>query len=942
MTPERWRQVEAVYHAALEREPSRRAAFLYDTCQKDEELRREVESLLAQGGSLLEHPAWEARELKPGAPLGPYQIVASIGAGGMGDVYRARDTRLNRDVAIKVSGERFSSRFEREARAVAALNHPNICTIHDVGPNYLVMELVEGPTLADRIKQGALQLDEALRIARQIADALEAAHEKGIVHRDLKPANIKIKPDGKVKVLDFGLATQSGEGEAEETTATMTAPGTILGTAPYMSPEQARGKPVDKRTDVWAFGAVLYEMLTGQQPFKGETVTDVLAAVVNTEPDWNKVPAKVQRLLRRCLEKDPEQRLRHIVDFELLLADTGPARRRDNRLPWAGAAALLAIIAAGAWWVWRATRPVDRPLRPLMRLDLDLGPQAVASQFTATAITPDGTRLVFPARSPDGKAMLAIRSLDDSKPTLLPGTENGKDPFFSPDGKWMGYFADGKMKKISLQGGTAAVLCDAPNPHGASWADDGSIFAALERGGAIERVPAAGGAPQTITKLKGGELSHRWPQVLPGSDAILLTTSPYTVAIENSSIAVMSLKSQQTKILVRGAYFSHYLPSGDGTGHLVYIHEGVLFGAAFDPARLELRSAPVPLLGDLAGDPDSGAGQLSFSRTGILVYRTGKTSTQRWPLWWLAGSGKTQPLIATPRYSVAPRFSPDGRQVALVRIASQDSGVFVYDWQRDNMSRLVADTDTEKNTEPTWSRDGKHILYSFRSASEWGFRWIRADGSGETQSLLTSGNQLIPMIPYTFFPDGRRLTYDQSNPGTGSDLWTVALDISDPDRPKPGKPELFLRTPNNERYPAASPDGRWIAYQSDESGRWEIYVRPFPGPGGKWQVSNTGGQFPVWSPTAHELFFQTLDSRIMVTEYQTAGSSFIPGRPRKWSDQPLHEFGGFLNYDLAPDGRRFVVIPELNAAAEEKGDVHVTFLLNFFDELRRKAPVSGK
>ena len=420
--------------------------------------------------------------LSPGTHLGPYEILAPIGAGGMGEVYRARDTRLKREVAIKVSHEQFSDRFEREARAVAALNHPNICTLYDVGPNYLVMELVEGPTLAERIKEGVIPLDEALGIASQIADALEAAHEKGITHRDLKPGNVKIKPGGAVKVLDFGLTKQSRDHEGAVTesspTLSMTATeaGVILGTVAYMSPEQARGRPVDKRVDIWAFGVVLYEMLTGQRPFQGEDVAQILAAVISKEPSWELVPVKVQRLLKRCLEKDPQKRLRDITGVGLLLEETpqGPEPAstvpRHNRVPWAVAVAFGAISVALGVLLWRPTRPTDRPL---MRFSADLGPEAVEGANITAAISPDGARLAFVARGPAGKQQLATRLLDQAKPTLLPGTENAADPFFSPDGQWIGFFADGKMKKISVQGGAAVTLCDVANARGASWGEDG-------------------------------------------------------------------------------------------------------------------------------------------------------------------------------------------------------------------------------------------------------------------------------------------------------------------------------------------------------------------------------------------------------------------------------------------------------------------------------------
>ncbi|MGD1093229.1 MAG: protein kinase [Bryobacteraceae bacterium] len=877
--------------------------------------------------------------LSTGDRIGHCEILAPIGAGGMGEVYRARDTKLKRDVALKVLPEAFGAdpermaRFQREAEVLASLNHPNIAAIYGVEDRALIMELVEGES-----PKGPLSFDEAWRVASQIAAALEYAHDRGIVHRDLKPANIKITPDGTLKLLDFGLAkaftTRPDKPVDAENSPTITMGatevGVILGTAAYMSPEQAKGKSVDKRADIWAFGVVLYELLTGERLFKGEDLSETLAQVLTKEPDLGKVPFKVRKLLRRCLERDPKKRLRDIGDAADLLDDapsrTAPSPSRLGLV--AAALAVVSVVLGGLYW--RATRPVERPL---MRLSVDLGPDAVG----AAVISPDGSRLVFPVKSGDGKQMLATRSLSETKPLLLSGTENGRDAFFSPDGKWIGFFADGKMKKISVQGGAPVVLCDAPAPRGADWGEGGSITVALNVVGAISRVPAAGGAPHPVTKLQGDAFTHRWPQILPGDETVLFTLSSTTATFEDASIAVVSLKTGETKILVRGGYFGRYLQTGDATGHLVYVHEGVLFGAPFDPAKRELRGTAVPISEDLEGDPNSGAGQFGFSNTGNFVYRAGKVSAQSWPVSWLDNSGKTQPLIITPGFFASPRFSPDGQRVALSQIAGSNQGIFVYDWRRDTMSRLTPET--QQTRFPTWTPDGKHIVFGFRSADGFGLGWIRADGAGETQHLL-NGRSL--MNPYSFFPDGDRLAYFELDSDTGFDLWTLPLDVSDPDHPKPGKPELFLRTPSNERFPAVSPDGHWIAYQSDESGETEVYVRPFPGPGGKWQISSAGGQLPVWLPNGRELFFENLDDRIMVTDYELKNESFVPGKPRVWSDQRLHDIGGGLNYDLAPDGKRFAIVPEMKTPTEEKGNVHETFLENFFDELRRRAPASGK
>jgi len=911
--------------------------------------------------------------LSPGTRLGPYEILSPLGAGGMGEVYRAKDTKLGRDVAIKVlpatlaqDPERLA-RFEREAKVLASLNHPNIAQIYGVEESNvvraLVMELVPGENLAFHVKPGPLPLETALNYAKQIAEAFEAAHDKGITHRDLKPANIMVTPEGVVKMLDFGLAavalgSSSDAGDpANSPTLTMgaTQAGTIMGTAAYMSPEQASGKAVDKRADIWSFGVVLFEMLTGKRLFDGETISHTLADVLRGPIDFTKLPpktpAKIRDLLKRCLERNVKNRLRDIGEARIVIGEAiqetssgasqeaealSAAPQRRILVPWA-VAGVLALISIGLGTVlWRLTQPVDRPL---LRLSVDLGPDAGAGQFSTTVISPDGSRLVFPIKSSDGKQMLATRLLSETKPALLSGTNNGSDSFFSPDGKWIGFFADSKMKKIPVQGGAPVVLCDASDARGAGWGEHGDIVVALNSTGALSRVPIEGGTPRPVTKLQGA-LTHRWPQLLPGGESALFTLSSSIVAFEDASIAAVSLKTGEVKILVRGGYFGRYLPTGDSTGHLLYVHEGVLFAAPFDPARLELRGTAVPMLEDLAADPTSGAGQFSFSGApsgpGTLVYRAGKASAQSWPVSWLEKSGKAQPLIATPGFYLTPRFSPDGRRLALAQTSGNDRNIFIYDLQRDTMSRLTLNTQTPAY--PTWSPDGKHIVFWFRSADGFSLGWIRADGSGEIQHLLDSKNV---MVPYSFFPDGRRLAYSVLDPDNGYDLWTVALDLSDPDHPKPDRPELFLHTPSNERYPAVSPDGRWIAYQSDESGRNEVDVRPFPGPGGKWQISNAGGQLPVWSHDGRELFFQSLDNRIIVADCEPKNESFVAGKPRLWSDQQLRELSGILSYDLAPDGQRFAIFPELKGAGEEKGDVHMSFLENFFDELRRRAP-AGK
>jgi serine/threonine-protein kinase len=485
------------------------------------------------------------------------------------------------------------------------------------------------------------------------------------------------------------------------------------------------------------------------------------------------------------------------------------------------------------------------------------------------------------------------------------------------------------LKKISVQGGAPVTLCDAPQPRGASWGDDGNIVAALNALEPLRRVPASGGAPERLTKLARGQVSHRWPQVLPGAEAVLYTSSATSIGMDDAVIEVIALKTGVTKVLQHGGYHGRYLPGG----HLIYVHQGVLFGVGFDADRLEVKGTPTPILEDIAGDSSLGGGQFDFSGTGVLAYLAGKEATQSWPIAWLDSSGKTVPLLATPGAYYYPRLSPEGRRVAFA-VSARGQDLFVYDSERRVTTRLTFDG---RSTIPTWSPDGNHIV--FRSAAG-GFRlwWVRSDGAGEPQLLLESQNNVVAS---SFSPDGRRLAYLEVDPETGYDLWTLPLDISDPNHPKPGKPEPFLRTPAAELSAAFSPDGRWIAYRSNESGTDEVYVRPFPGPGGKWQISAGGGSSPSWAKGGRELFYEAADRRIMVLEYAAKGDTFLPGQPHVWSERQIFN-PGVAHLDLAPDGKRFAVLAPEENPRSAKGSVHVTFLENFFDELRRRIPRGGR
>ena len=874
----------------------------------------------------------------------------------MGEVYQAHDTKLGRDVAIKVLPEAFAhdperlARFQREAKMLAALNHPNIATIfgleHSGGTHYLVMELVPGDTLQQRVKRdGPVPIEDALTIAKQIAEALEAAHEKSIIHRDLKPANVKVTSEGKVKVLDFGLAKAF---EGDPSTVDMsnsptlsqaaTMQGVILGTAAYMSPEQARGRAVDKRTDIWAFGCVLYELLTGKQAFHGEDITEILASVVKSEPDWTALPANISPsirvLLQRCLRKDRRQRTPDAailrIEIEDALAapkDSGvtqaaPASTSKLLLGVGAVAAVLAVLlvaASFAWW--RATRPVERAL---VRLDVDLGPDVSLGSLRGTdaILSPDGTRMVYVSQN-----RLFTRRLDQPNATELAGAQGAWAPFFSPDGQWVAFLAGGKLQKISVEGGSAITLCDAPYGEGGSWGEDGNIIAALKSNGGLSRIPSAGGPPTPVTELASGEVTHRWPQILPGGKAVLFTASQSPGAFDGANIEVMSLADQRIKTLVRGGTFGRYLPSG----HLVYVNQGTLFAVPFDVDRLEVHGTPAPVLDHVGYSAAAGSAQFDFSQTGTLIYRSGGAmGAGLSTIAWLDSAGKVQPLLAKPGAYSNLSLSPDGQRLALEVSDASGIDIWVYEWQRDTMTRL---TFTGKVGRPLWSPDGRYIVML---VSGEGMSVIRSDGSGKPQPLTESKNT---QVPWSFTPDGKWLAFMELSSGTSWDLWTLPLE-SDSAGLRAGKPEVFLQTPAGELYPTFSPDGRWMAYNSNESGTNQVYVRAFPDKGGKWQISNSGGAYPMWSRDGHELFFETLDNHIMAAAYTAKGDSFIADKPRVWFEKQIG--GRLMSFALAPDGKRIAALMPVETAEAQKAQNHVIFLMNFFDEVRRLTATQTK
>ncbi len=878
--------------------------------------------------------------LPPGTRLGPYEIVAPIGAGGMGEVYKARDTRLNRTVAIKVSNEQFSERFEREAHAVAALNHSNVCTLHDVGPNYLVMEYIEGTPL-----KGPLPLHQALKYAAQICDALDAAHKKGITHRDLKPANILVTKTG-VKLLDFGLA-KIGQGNNPPSDATLTMALTgkneIVGTLYYMSPEQlqaqATGQEIDARSDIFSFGLVLYEMLTGKRAFDGSSPATVIAAIMERPaPSIGEIaPPALDRVLKRCLEKDPDNRWQSARDLKIELEwiaqapaenpSTAPSKHPQPLL-WIALAALALIAAAASWIAYRATRPAE--LKPLVRLDVDLGRDVALNALGGSdvIISPDGTRIAYLSRG-----HLFTRRLDQPAATEVTVTPGATSPLFSADSQWIAFIAGGKLRKISVEGGAEISLCDAASSYtGAAWGEDGNIIASLRVSGGLSRVPSTGGTPTPVTELEGQERTHRWPQVLPGAKAVLFTAENSTIGFDEAKIEVVTLPDRRRKTLQNGGTYGRYLAASGGKGYLIYVSRGTLFAIRFDPEKLETSGSPIPVLQQVSYSAMFGSAKLSFSRGGLLVYRSREIDASRVVIQWLDAGGKTQPLLDKPGLFVNPHFSPDGQRLA---VANDDarSGIWVYDIRRDTLSPLSG----EKNgTHPVWTPDGHYIVYQAGD----GISFARSDG-GSRPELLTQSKEF--QYPAAFSPDGKTLAFYQSGP-QGFELWTMPVE-HEGEKLKAGKPELFQRTIFGDRGASFSLDGHWLAYSSNESGTSQVFVRAFPDKGGQWQISTNGGTAPIFSQNGKDLFyFDVPDDRIMVASYSAKGDTFVAEKPRVWSGQSVAlTLSGSVGaqYDVAPDGKRLAIATSAGGSTQQDAG-HVIFLENFIDELQRKLPLDGK
>ena len=893
--------------------------------------------------------------LTSGSRFGPYEVLAPLGAGGMGEVYRARDTRLDRDVAIKILPEAFAAdperlaRFEREAKTLASLNHPHIAQIYGLEPlpgggRALVMELVDGEDLSARIARGAIPIDEALPIARQIADALEAAHERGVIHRDLKPANIKVRDDGTVKVLDFGLAKALAPEGANATAdlmnsptitspAAMTGLGVILGTAAYMSPEQAKGKAVDRSADLWAFGALLYEMLSGKPAFNGETVTDVLAAIVTRDPDWRALPSgtppAVARLVRRCLDRDRRRRLadageaRFLIE-EVVAAPAGedaPARRPSfggrARLvtPWAVAAALAIALAAIAWP--RAPAPGAR----MTHISLET-PRAIMLRginHPAISIAPDGRSVAFTATE-SGIDRLYIRSGGDFDARVLEGSEGATHPVFSPDGRWVAFFVGSKLIKMPVAGGPLTTLAEANVPRGLSWPLDDALLMTPTTVSGVVRVPAAGGPVEAVTTpVPDVERTHRWPQLLPGGKAVLFTVGSFD-SPDNyyaARIDAQVLATGERKTLIAGAEMARYAP----TGHLVFARAGSLFAVTFDPETLAVGDVPVPVLQGVSGDATTGASHFDISPTGTLAFLPASGNQALTRPAWVDRDGRIEYLDVPSGAYTDPALSPDGRRVALSVIAGGGRDIWLYDFDRKRLTRA---TFSGQNATPLWSHDGSTIYFvAIHAADQKSTIWQRAaDGSRAAEALVA--------LPHRAFlnaisPDGRAVFYDFSSAASeGSDIGRVALE-------KGATPDIVLNSVFEEYGSRLSPDGRWLAYASTESSRPEVYVRgAAAGASGRWQVSTTGGEEPRWSKDGRTLYF--IAGTLLMAVPIDAGPSFEYGLPVPALTNVLNaRLETAVSYDVHADGRVFMI----RMADEQASTNTIRLIVDWFDELRK-------
>ena len=887
--------------------------------------------------------------ISPDTVIGQYRVISKIGEGGMGEVYRARDTKLGRDVAIKVLPAAFSAdaerlrRFEQEAQAAGALNHPNILVIFHIGTHdgapYIVSELLEGETLRERMGAHAssvpLPQRKAIDYALQIAHGLAAAHAKGIVHRDLKPENLFVTNDGRVKILDFGLAKLTGTGDGTQSQTEVptrrvdTDPGMVMGTMGYMSPEQLKGQPADHRSDIFSFGAILYEMLSGKRAFRGDSMAETMSAILREDPpdlsETNKtVSPALERVVHHCLEKNPEERFHSARDLAFAIESLSGAAtssgqtmtmatlpalrpRTRERIAWIASTVVLLIAALALAFLYFRRTPTES-LNAVRFFITE--PEKSNFSSIQVPISPDGRHLAFVATTADGKQLLWVRSLDALSARALPGTEGAINPFWSPDSRSLGFFAGGKLKKIEAAGGPPLTLCDAPNGRGGTWNRDGVILFSPNTTAPLYRVSASGGVASAVTKLDEGarrrqERSHRWPSFLPDGNHFLYL---------GVGIRVASLDAPEGKLLLQADSNAVY-----SQGYLLFMRERTLMAQPFDTKRLEMAGDAVPIAEQVQVGGGGGKGGFSVSEQGILAYRTGDVGSGS-QITWFDRSGKQTGVLGDLANYASIHFSPDRKRVA-VSIAGSNGDIWLYELARGLRTRLTFDPEAQHDV--IWSPDGNRLVFNSSRKGRLDLYQKAADGTGSEELLVESD---VDKYPNSWSPDGRFLVYSTTFdvPKTGTDLWV--LPVSGDRKPFP-----FLQTEFNESRGQFSPDGRWIAYQSDESGRDEVYVTLFPGPGGKRQISTAGGTFPRWRSDGKEIFYLSPDNKLMVVEVKGQGSNLEVGAARALFDvRPGNTTSGY-QYDVTADGQRFLV----NTSVEQKASSPITVVINWTAGLKK-------
>ena len=887
--------------------------------------------------------------MQQGTVLGTFEIVALLGIGGMGEVYRARDTKLGRDVALKILPEEFSrdkerlDRFEREARLLAQLNHANIATLYGLeeheGQRFLVMELVEGETLAERIAKGRIPVDEAIPLFIQIAEGLEAAHEKGVIHRDLKPANIKIEPDGTPKILDFSLAkggfAPDVQSESSPATRRETDTGVILGTAAYMSPEQARGKTLDKRTDIWSFGCVLGEALTGKVVFLGETVSDTIAAILKNEPDWQSLPANtpamLRSLVRRCLEKNPKRRLHDASDARILLEEAlaeppasletvGRRERRARAFIVTAGIGLFALMI-GALSGWRLPRTDGPASRTTKQFTFTLPGLATGVPDVLLALSRDGRTLVYRGFR-QGTSQLYLRSMDNLGVSRIMATTGASNPFLSPDASWVGFFSQGKLKKVSLAGGSAITICDAPPWSTGSWgAGNAIVFQNRNRG--LSLVSANGGVPEELATGSSDEEFHLSPQFLPGGSAILFAAWSWSGA---RRIVVYSLDSGEQRVLVERTGFADANRPRFASGHIVFGQGRSLWAIPFDVDRLETTGDPFFVLEGV--QPISNmTPQFDVAKDGTLVYLAGPAGAAR-RLVWVDRQGREEPTALPSAPSVWPRLSPGGTHV----VETVGGDVWIGELRSGSRTRVTIDPSLD--VAPIWTPDGERVVFdSHREEPDLGLFWKAADGTGSAERLMSSHDA----IPCCWAPDGKTLVFEYWVRAQQYDIGVLSMEGERAWEP-------LVQTDSNETAPTLSPDGRWIAYASDETGQNEIYIQRFPELGERRLISNGGGFQPLWSPGTQELFYRRWpDDAMMVVPIATeptltVGSPDVlfAGRYARWVN-----FSHFRSYDIAPDGQRFLMVKADRAHQGTPTPAQIIVILNWYQGPKRLTPTDN-